>query len=112
MPVFGFFGGNLLGLAARGSRLAARGSRLEARGSGSQARKIASRCLGVETATAQFQRVMDAILSGIKEVMVRVDDILAATSGGVPAHLEILKQVFRKLAKHNVYGLVGLSVSF
>ena len=69
-------------------------------------------CFGVKTATAQFQRVMDAILSGIKEVMVRVDDILAATSGGVPAHLEILKQVFRKLAKHNVYGLVGLSVSF
>ena len=49
MPVFGFFGGNLMRLAnrssrlaARGSRLAARGSRLEARGSGSQARKIAS----------------------------------------------------------------------
>ena len=35
MPIFGFFGGNLLRLAARGSRLAARGS-------GSQARKIAS----------------------------------------------------------------------
>ena len=51
-------------------------------------------CFGVKTATAQFQRVMDAILSGIKEVMVRVDDILVATSGGVSAHLEILKQVF------------------
>ena len=35
MPVFGFFGGNLLRLANRGSRLAARGS-------GSQTRKIAS----------------------------------------------------------------------
>ena len=51
-------------------------------------------CFGVKIATAQFQRVMDAILSGIKEVMVRVDDILVATSGGVSAHLEILKQVF------------------
>ena len=69
-------------------------------------------CFGVKTATAQFQRVMDAILSGIKGVMVRVDDILVATSGGVSAHMEILKQVFSKLAKHNVYGLVGLSVSF
>ena len=59
-------------------------------------------CFGVKTATAQFQRVMDAILSGIKGVMVRVDDILVATSGGVSAHLEILKQVFSKLAKHNV----------
>ena len=44
---------------------------------------------GVKTATAQFQRVVDAILSGIKGVMVRVDDILVSTSGGVPAHLEI-----------------------
>ena len=69
-------------------------------------------CFGVKTATAQFQRVMDAILSGIKEVMVCVDDILVATSDGVSAHLEIFKQVFSKLAKHNVYGLVGLSVSF
>ena len=40
-------------------------------------------CFGVKTAIAQFQRVMDAILSGIKGVMVRVDDILVATSGGV-----------------------------
>ena len=59
-------------------------------------------CFGVKTATAQFQRVMDAILSGIKGVMVRVDDILVATSGGVSAHLDILKQVFSRLAKHNV----------
>ena len=59
-------------------------------------------CFGVKTATAQFQRVMDTILSGIKGVMVRVDDILVATSGGVPSHLEILKQVFHRLAKHNV----------
>ena len=29
-------------------------------------------CFGVKTATAQFQRVMDAILSGIQGVMVRV----------------------------------------
>ena len=68
-------------------------------------------CFGVKTATAQFQRVMDAILSGIKGVMVRVDDILVATSGGVSAHLEILKRVIlcSKLAGHNVS--VGLSVS-
>ena len=59
-------------------------------------------CFDVKTATAQFQRVMDAILSGIKGVMVRVDDILVATSGGVSALLEILKQVFSKLAKNNV----------
>ena len=45
---------------------------------------------------------MDAILSGIKGVMVRVDDIPVATSGGVSANLDILKQVFSKLAKHNV----------
>lgn len=54
------------------------------------------------TATAQSQRGMDAILSRITGVMVRVDDILVATSGGVSAHLEILKRVHSKLAKHNV----------
>ena len=59
-------------------------------------------CFGVKTAAAQFQRVMDAMLSVIKGVMVRVDDILAATSGGVSAYLDILKQVFSRLAKHNV----------
>lgn len=68
-------------------------------------------CLGVKTATAQFQRVMDAILSGIKGVMVRVDDILVATSGGVSPQLDILKQVFSKLAKHNVR-LSGLKYQF
>ena len=34
--------------------------------------------------------------------MVRVDDILVATSGGVSVHLDILKQVFSRLPKHNV----------
>ena len=58
-------------------------------------------CFGV-TDTSQFQTVMDAILSGIKGVMVRVDEILVATSGGVSAHLDILEQVFSKVAKHNV----------
>ena len=59
-------------------------------------------CFGVKTATSQFQRVMDSILSGIKGVMVRVDDILVATSGGVTTHIRVIKQVFSRLAKHNV----------
>ena len=57
---------------------------------------------GVKTATSQFQRVMDSILSGIKSVMLRLDDILLATSGGVTPHMEVIKQVFGRLAKHNV----------
>ena len=68
-------------------------------------------CFGVKTTTAQFQRVMDAILSGIEGVMVRVDDILVATSGEVSAHLHILKQVLSKSAKHNVR-LSGLKCQF
>ena len=36
---------------------------------------------------------MDSTLSGIKGVMVRVDDILVATSGGVTTHMRIIKQV-------------------
>ena len=59
-------------------------------------------CFGVKMATAQFQGVMDDILFGIKGVMMRVDDIPITTSGGVSAHLDILKQVFSRLAKHNV----------
>ena len=65
-------------------------------------------CFGVKTATSQFQRVMDSILLGVKSVMVRVDDILLATSGGVTPHREVIKQVFGILAKHNV---MALSVS-
>jgi len=59
-------------------------------------------CFGVKTAKSQFQRVMDSTLSGIKGVMVRVDDILVATSGGVTTHVGVIKQVFSRLAKHNV----------
>ena len=68
-------------------------------------------CFGVKTATSQFQRVMDSILSGIKGVMVRVDDILVATSGGAITHMEVIKQVFGRLAKHNVK-LNGLKCQF
>ena len=72
-------------------------------------------CFGVKTATSQFQRVMDSILSGIKGVMVRVDNILVATSGGVTTavttHMEVIKQVFGRLAKHNVK-LNGLKCQF
>ena len=59
-------------------------------------------CFSVKTATPQFQRVMDSTLSGIKGVMVRVDDILVATSGGVTTHVGVIKQVFSRLAKLNV----------
>ena len=59
-------------------------------------------CFGVKNATSQFQRVMDSTLSGIKGVMVRVDDILVATSGGVTTHVGVIKQVFSRLAKLNV----------
>ena len=56
----------------------------------------------MKTATSQFQRVMDSILSGIKGMLVRVDDILMATSGGVTSHMEVIKQVLGRLAKHSV----------
>ena len=59
-------------------------------------------CFGVKAATSQFQKIMDSILSGIKGVMVRVDDILVAKSGGVTTHMGVIKQVFSRLAKHNV----------
>ena len=54
---------------------------------------------------------MDSILSGIKNVMVRVDNILVATSGGVTPHKEEIKQLLGRLAKHNVK-LNGLRCQF
>lgn len=57
---------------------------------------------GVKTAPTQFQRVMDKILVGIKNVFCRIDDILVATSGSKEDHLQVLKQVFERLAKYNV----------
>ena len=59
-------------------------------------------CFGIKTAPVQFQRVMDQIVMGIKGVVVRVDDILVATKGSITEHLHILKQLFGRLAKHNV----------
>ena len=65
----------------------------------------------VKTATSQFQRVMGSILSGLNSVMVRVDKILLSTSGGVTPHMEVIKQVFGRLAKHKVK-LNGLKCQF
>ena len=50
-------------------------------------------CFGLKTATSQIQSVMDSILPGIKGVVVRADDILLATSGGVITHMAVIKQV-------------------
>ena len=68
-------------------------------------------CFRVKTPTSQFQHIMDSILSGIKNVMVRVDNILVATSGGVTPHMEEIKQLLGRLAKHNVK-LNGLRCQF
>jgi transposase InsO family protein len=59
-------------------------------------------CFGIKTAPAQFQRVMEQILSGIQGVMVFIDDILVATKGSVHDHTAVLKEVFTRLAKYNV----------
>ena len=45
---------------------------------------------------------MDSILAGIKGMLVRVDDILVATSSGVSAHIGVIRQVLVRLAKHKV----------
>lgn len=50
-------------------------------------------CFGVKTATSQFQRVMDSILTSIKGVIMRADDNLVATSGEVTTLIEVIKQV-------------------
>ena len=54
---------------------------------------------------------MGSILSGINSVMVRVDNILVATSGGVTPHMEVIKQVFGRLTKH-IVKLNGLKCQF
>ena len=55
---------------------------------------------GVKTAPAQFQ-IIDTILAGMKNVMVRVDDILVSTVSKED-HLQTLKEVLRRLQVSNV----------
>lgn len=45
---------------------------------------------------------MDSILLGIKGVLVRLDVILVVTSGGVTAHMGVIRQVLGRAAKNNV----------
>lgn len=56
---------------------------------------------GVSSAPAIFQSVMDQVLSGLKHVMCRIDDILI-TAPTDREHLMILEEVLRRLDRHNI----------
>lgn len=56
---------------------------------------------GVKTAPAQFQAVMDKILTGIKGVFCYIDDILLATNT-IEEHMKVIKEVFARLSEYNV----------
>ena len=56
---------------------------------------------GVSSAPAIFQSVMDRILTGLPNVMCRIDDILI-TGRDDAEHLATLKEVFQRLDDHNI----------
>ncbi|XP_062614634.1 uncharacterized protein K02A2.6-like [Saccostrea cucullata] len=56
---------------------------------------------GVSSASAIFQSVMDQVLLGLDHVVCRIDDILI-TAADDTTHLNTLREVFRRLRKHNI----------
>lgn len=58
-------------------------------------------CPGVRPAAAIFQQTMEMILAGIEYVIIYFDDILIAAPT-IEAHNAALKEVFKRLAEHNM----------
>eukprot|EP00795_Rhopilema_esculentum_P011239 gene11239-21428_t len=56
---------------------------------------------GVASAPAIFQSVMDRVLSGVKNVVCYLDDILITTRS-IEEHKEILSEVLQRLESHNI----------
>ena len=56
---------------------------------------------GVSSAPAIFQSVMDRVLSGVKNVVCYLDDILITTRS-VEEHKKVLSQVLQRLERHNI----------
>ena len=56
---------------------------------------------GVSSAPAIFQSVMDRVLSGVKNVVCYLDDILITTRS-IEEHKEIISEVLQRLEKHNI----------
>jgi len=57
--------------------------------------------MGLLGCPASFQRLMEAVMKGIPNVLVYIDDILIHSKTH-EEHRAILSQVFRRLAKHNL----------
>lgn len=56
---------------------------------------------GVSSAPAIFQSVMDRVLSGVKNVVCYLDDILITTTS-VEEHKKVLSEVLQRLERHNI----------
>ena len=56
---------------------------------------------GVSSAPAIFQSVMDRMLSGVKNVVCYLDDILITTRS-VEEHKKVLSEVLQRLERHNI----------
>ena len=54
---------------------------------------------GLTTMRAEFQRVMDSILSEYPQAHSFIDDILVITKGSEIEHIAIVKKILRKLDK-------------
>ena len=56
---------------------------------------------GIASAAASFQKTMDSVLQGIKQVMCYIDDLLV-TSGNESEHLKNMEQVSNRLKEHGI----------
>lgn len=57
---------------------------------------------GMKQATAQFQRVMEQVMSGLNGVAIYVDDLCVYTAGTAEDHARLLQEVLRRLNKHRL----------
>ena len=57
---------------------------------------------GLTTMPAEFQRVMDAILSEFPQANAFIDDILVVTKGTEIEHISAVEKILRKLDRENL----------
>jgi transposase InsO family protein len=58
---------------------------------------------GLSPASLRFQKIMEVVLAGLENVtVVWIDDVLIYTKGTVQHHAEMVKEVLRRLTKHNL----------
>ena len=56
---------------------------------------------GLSPATAKFQKTMEIVMEGL-DVVIWIDDLCVYTKGSIEDHLELVREVMRRLNKHKL----------